>query len=233
MMDSLNKLEERTGYHFRDPDLLQTALTHSSYANERGKNTAYNERLEFLGDAFFDAVIGEEFYFRFPDKEEGFLSRIRAVIVCEKSLGEKAAQLGLGEFIRMSRGEEKTGGRHRISIMADAMEAVIGAVYLDGGFDEVKGFILRLFEEEIEEASEGKYLTVDYKTRLQELLQARGVTDIRYELTGESGPDHDKTFVTGLYVNGELQSQGKGKSKKEAQQDAARIKLEREINNAL
>lgn len=221
-------LEKKIDYSFTNGDILTTALTHSSYAKEKGGGIEFNERLEFLGDAFFDAVIGEEFFRIFPDREEGFLSRIRATIVCEASLADKASQIDLGTFLRLSRGEEKTGGRSRPSILADAMEAVIGAVYLDGGFDEVKRVVLALFREEIDQAASGRYRTTDHKTALQEKLQARGITGIRYDLVEESGPDHDKTFVMGLYIDGELVSKGKGKSKKEAEQEAAKIKLERE-----
>lgn len=233
MMVDHSQLEERLGYRFKDQQLLQTALTHSSYANEHGGHIKYNERLEFLGDAFFDAVVGEAFFRRFPNREEGFLSRIRAVIVCEDSLARKANQIGLGSFLRLSHGEEKTGGRNRTSILADAMEAIIGAIYLDGGFEAVQNVVLTLFQEEIEDASQGKVNTRDYKTRLQEWLQARGITDIRYELIEESGPDHDKTFVMGLIVEGKMLSRGEGKSKKEAQQQAAKITLERESKHAL
>ena len=232
-MEMTEVIEKKTGYHFTDPQLLVTALTHSSYANEQGSHIEHNERLEFLGDAFFDAVVGEEFYRRFPDREEGFLSRIRAVIVCEKSLGEKAAELGLGELIRLSRGEEKCGGRKRQSILADSLEALIGAVYLDGGFETVKKFVLKIFKDEIDDASSGKYRTIDYKSHLQEHLQAKGIMDINYDIIDERGPDHDKTFVAGLFVDGKLLSRGSGKNKKEAQQNAAKIILERETDNAL
>ena len=233
MMKALDRLETRIGYSFCEPVFLETAITHSSYANEQESHVEHNERLEFLGDAFFDAVVGEEFFRLFPDREEGFLSKIRAVIVCEDSLAKKAREIELGEFIRLSRGEEKTGGRQRTSILADAMEAVIGAVYLDGGYDAVKKTVLSLFEKEISEASRGRLRTKDNKTMLQERLQAKGITDIRYELLDESGPDHDKTFTAGLFVDGELKSRGTGKSKKEAQQNAAKITLERETENAI
>lgn len=233
MMTDPAMLEKKLGYSFRDRDLFETALTHSSFAKEQGEEIAYNERLEFLGDAFFDAVIGEEFFRRFEDKEEGFLSRMRAQVVCEGSLAERAKAIDLGEHIRLSKGEEKTGGRSRPSILADAMEALIGAIYLDGGFEAVKRVVLDLFAEEVDKASRGESDNRDYKTRLQEILQARGIRDIRYESIDESGPDHDKTFTAGLYVNGKLQSEGRGKSKKEAQQQAAKNTFEREAENAL
>ncbi|MDO5491183.1 MAG: ribonuclease III [Bacillota bacterium] len=233
MRQDLMSLEERLGYRFSDRRLLTAALTHSSYVRENDGQEQDNERLEFLGDAFFDAVIGEELFHMFPNKEEGFLSRVRATIVCERSLAEKAGQIGLGGFLRLGHGEEKTGGRQRSSVLADAMEAVMGAVYLDGGFDQVRRMTLALFAREIGETARGHYQTHDYKTRLQEVLQARGITDIRYAVLKEDGPDHDKTFTTGLYVGGQLQSEGTGKSKKEAQQQAARNILERENGNVL
>jgi len=232
-MDDLEVLEKNLGYSFRDRDLFLTALTHSSYAKELVDGTAYNERLEFLGDAFFDAVVGEEFFRRFTDRKEGFLSRMRAQVVCENSLARRAKAIDLGNYLRLGRGEEKTGGRSRPSILADAMEAIIGAIYLDGGFDEVRRVVLDIFGEEIDSASRGELHNEDHKTKLQELLQARGIRDIRYESIDESGPDHDKIFTAGLYVNGELCSEGRGKSKKEAQQQAAGKLLEREAENAL
>lgn len=233
--ESLEALEEKLGYSFRTRDNIITAMTHSSFAKESRdqEKVEYNERLEFLGDAFFDAIVGEEFYRRFPDKEEGFLSKMRAMVVCENSLADKAEQLKLGDHLRLSRGEDKTGGRHRTSILADAMEAVIGAVYLDSDFETTRDFVLRLFREEIEDSAFGRNRNTDYKTELQEQLQARGITDIRYEVIDETGPDHDKTFTVRLFINGRSQTEGTGKSKKEAQQDAARIKLERETDNAL
>ena len=228
MMGDVRELEEKLGYGFHDKDILTAALTHSSYAKEKGGGVRYNERLEFLGDAFFDAIVGEEFFRLFPEKKEGSLSRLRAIIVCESSLANKARQIGLGKEILLGRGEEKTGGRNRTSILADAMEAIIGAIYLDGGFEVTKKAVLDLFRKEIDEAACGRAPDTDHKTRLQEKLQAEGVVQISYEVLDETGPDHDKTFVAGLYVDGVLQSKGKGKSKKEAQQNAAKAKLERE-----
>lgn len=227
MSRDLSALEEKLGYSFADRSLIETALTHSSYVKEQEHPGEYNERLEFLGDAFFDAVIGEELYRKFPNEEEGFLSRVRATIVCERSLAEKAARIGLGSHLLLGRGEEKTGGRQRPSVLADAMEALIGAVYLDGGFEAVRRVTLDLFSGQITDATHGVYHTQDYKTRLQEKLQAAGITDIRYEILREEGPDHDKTFTAGLYVNGVLSSDGSGKSKKEAQQQAARKALKK------
>ena len=226
-MIALAELQERIGYHFNDEELLQTALTHSSYTREKNRTSQCNERLEFLGDAFFDAIIGEELYKSFPDQEEGFLSRIRATIVCEKSLALKAAVIGLGEFIRIGKGEEKTGGRKKESILADTMEAIIGAIYLDGGFDQAKRVVLDIFADVMEDARHGKYLVTDYKTALQELLQGEGNASIRYKLTGESGPDHNKTFHVELFINGAYESDGTGKTIKQAEQHAAEVALKR------
>lgn len=230
MTKDIGKLQQELGYTFQDPTLLQTALTHSSYSKEQGGQKQSNERLEFLGDAFFDAIIGEELYRLFPGKEEGLLSRIRATIVCEKSLAQAARGLDLGAFLLLGNGEEKTGGRQRESILADALEAVIGAIYLDGGFEEVRRTVLDLFRGVIDDTKRGKFIVHDYKTHLQERLQARGITDIRYEMTGEEGPDHDKTFTVCLHVNGRPRTQGSGKSKKQAEQKAAQMALEEEWN---
>ena len=224
-MNELHELEQKLGYSFRDQSLLETALTHSSYTREKGKAIQCNERLEFLGDAFFDAIIGEDLYKSFPDKEEGFLSRIRATIVCEKSLAMKAEAFELGEYLRIGRGEEKTGGRKKISILADTMEAIIGAVYMDGGFESAKAFVLDVFADVLEDARHGKYIVTDYKTALQELLQSKGSASIKYILAEESGPDHDKTFRVELHVNGKRESEGVGKTIKQAEQHAAEMAL--------
>lgn len=230
MKDQIKRFEKKINYVFRDKSILITALTHSSYVKEHGKGEKSNERLEFLGDAFFDAIIGEKLFTLFPDKEEGFLSRTRATLVCEKSLAEEARKLGLGEYLKLGHGEEKNGGRQRESILADAMEAIIGAVYLDGGFEAVREMVLGLFRDVIEDTRHGKYIITDYKTALQEKLQSHKITDIKYVLTGESGPDHDKTFEVELVVDGRYQAAGTGKSKKQAEQNAARVMLERKHN---
>lgn len=220
-MNDNRKLQQDLGYAFSDPGLLETALTHSSYSKERGEGVQSNERLEFLGDAFFDAIIGEELFRLFPGKEEGWLSRIRATIVCEKSLARQARKLDLGRFLLLGHGEEKSGGRRRESILADATEAVIGAIYLDGGYEAVQKVVLKLFREVIDDTKRGIFVVYDYKTHLQEVLQGQGITDIRYQLIGEEGPDHDKSFTVGLYIDGSLSAEGKGKSKKQAEQTAA------------
>ena len=228
-MEDIRQLQQKIGYHFNDIDVLKNAVTHSSYIKEHDRNSKSNERLEFLGDAFFDAIIGEELYRSFPEKEEGFLSRIRATLVCEKSLANEARRLDLGKYIMLGNGEEHNGGRFRESILADTMEAVIGAVYLDGGFNAVKTVVLSLFDESIKDVKRGKFIIVDYKTTLQEKLQNKGEANIKYVLLKESGPDHDKTFQVQLEVNGRAMTKGTGKSKKQAEQSEAKAMLEREL----
>lgn len=226
-MEDIRQLEEEIGYRFRDKALLKNAVTHSSYIKGHSTEEHSNERLEFLGDAFFDAIIGEELYKIFPQKEEGFLSRVRASLVCEKSLAKAARRHRIGQYIRMGKGEEKSGGRNRESILADTMEAIIGAIYLDGGFEAVRKWVLDIFSEAINDAVHGKYIITDYKTALQEKLQHEGITDIKYMLLKEIGPDHDKTFEVQLMVNGKPESTGVGKSKKQAEQRAAEAMIER------
>ena len=226
-MDDIKQLEGKLGYIFNDKSLLTNAVTHSSYIKEHGRECMSNERLEFLGDAFFDAIIGEELYKIFPQKEEGFLSRVRASLVCEKSLARAAGKLDIGEYIMMGNGEERNGGRKRPSILADTMEALIGAVYLDGGFEAAKTVVLDVFRDSIDDAAKGKYIITDYKTALQEKLQSEKITDIKFVLVGETGPDHDKTFKVQLMVDGVPTTTGEGKSKKQAEQNAAEAMIER------
>ena len=225
----MKSIEEKIGYRFKDRDLLETALTHSSFAREKNISGGYNERMEFLGDAMLDAIVGEKLYRDFSDREEGFLSRTRASLVCEKFLFEVASRIGLGDYLRLSAGEEKTGGRKRPSILADAVEAMIGAVFLDGGYDAAKTVVLGLLEEGFKEVREGRPIITDYKTALQELLQSEGAkaADIQYVDAGQSGPDHDKEFTVKLIINGSQEAEGVGKSKKQAQQNAAREALSR------
>ena len=225
----MKSIEEKIGYRFKDRNLLETALTHSSFAREKNISGGYNERMEFLGDAMLDAIVGEKLYRDFSDREEGFLSRTRASLVCEKFLFEVASRIGLGDYLRLSAGEEKTGGRKRPSILADAVEAMIGAVFLDGGYDAAKTVVLGLLEEGFKEVREGRPIITDYKTALQELLQSEGAkaADIQYVDAGQSGPDHDKEFTVKLIINGSQEAEGVGKSKKQAQQNAAREALSR------
>ena len=212
-------LEKKSGYHFQNPHLLKQAMTHSSYANEhKAKGYHDNERLEFLGDAVLE-VVSSEFLFRhYPALPEGDLTKLRARIVCEPTLALCARELDLGDFLLLGKGEEHTGGRKRDSIVSDAMEALIGAIYLDGGFASAKEFVHRFIMTDIEH----KKLFYDSKTILQEQVQKNWHDgEISYVLTGEEGPDHDKTFLVDLYVAGEKKSSGKGRTKKAAEQDAA------------
>lgn len=228
---ALEELEKRIGYTFRDRRLLELSVTHSSYVKEHEDAEESNERLEFLGDAFFDAVIGEKLYTLFPEKEEGFLSQARALLVCEGALAKEANRLELGQFLKLGKGEEKNGGRTRRSILADALEAVLGAVYMDGGFSAVQTVVLGIFADAIgqvtEEVADGHFQAQDHKTALQEALQKNGTVDIRYQIIGESGPEHDKTFTVQLVINGEPMTTGEGKSRKKAEQRAAKSMMEK------
>lgn len=227
-VNNSKQFEEIIGYQFKDKKLLEKALTHSSYVKENGKSRLYdNERLEFLGDAFLDAIIGEALYKSLPDAEEGHLTKARASIVCEKSLAEAGRRLSIGEHMLFSRGEAKSGGRNRDSILADGMEAVIGAIYLDGGYDKAKHFVLHVFGDSLQDAGEGRLSNRDYKSEIQEHLQAQGILDIHYALEKAEGPDHDKRFSVRLEIRGKTAGRGSGKSKKIAEQNAAKDALER------
>ena len=227
MNNNLQELEDKINYKFKDRQILETAVTHSSYVKEHAGVKKSNERLEFLGDAFFDAIIGEELFCKFSEKEEGFLSQLRATLVCESALAVQADRIGLGEYLRLGNGEDRNGGRKRKSILADALEAVMGAVYLDGGFEAVKRVVLGIFEKDIREVENGHYTIKDYKTALQEKLQRNGNVNIRYNVVNENGPDHDKTFTVRLSIDGKEQTVGEGKSKKKAEQQAAQKLLEK------
>jgi len=220
------KVEKILNYRFKDKALLETALTHSSYANDfLGDAAKGNERLEFLGDAVLDVAIGLELFKRYPDRNEGFLTRLRSEIVCERSLGETAVRTGLNQFIRLGKGEENKGGRDRLSIAADAVEALIAAVFLDGGFDEASRVALELLNGVIEAAKLGE-LPGDYKTDLQVYCQKNGSSSIRYEIIDEKGPDHAKFFTAAVYIDGRMMGKGEGGSKKQAQTEAARRALQ-------
>lgn len=226
-MMTLEKLQENLGYRFRDESLLRGALYHSSYANEhRNENIASNERLEFLGDAVLGFVSAEFLFSRFPNAPEGELTRIRAALVREESLFEVAQSLQLGECLMLGKGEESGGGRQRPSILADCTEAVFAAVYLDGGMDCARDLIHRvlLSKGDIEVAESRRR---DYKTELQELVQRKPQQVLRYELVGQSGPDHAKVFTVAVLLNGEPIGEGSGHSKKEAEQSSARAALEK------
>lgn len=226
-MMTLEKLQENLGYRFRDESLLRGALYHSSYANEhRNENIVSNERLEFLGDAVLGFVSAEFLFSRFPNAPEGELTRIRAALVREESLFEVAQELQLGECLMLGKGEESGGGRQRPSILADCTEAVFAAVYLDGGMECARDLIHRvlLSRGDIEVAESRRR---DYKTELQELVQRKPHQALRYELVGQSGPDHAKVFTVAVLLNGEPIGEGSGHSKKEAEQSSARAALEK------
>ena len=217
-MNQLKKLESIIGYEFRNKEYLQTAIRHSSYVNEhRQKRLHCNERLEFLGDAVLELVSSEHLFGLFPDMPEGELTRLRARLVCEPTLAFCAREIGLGDFLLLGHGEELTGGRHRDSVISDAMEAVIGAIYLDGGFANAKEFILRFILDDID----NKKLFFDSKTIFQELVQGKIPGESSYHLTGETGPDHDKTFSAEVWIGKKSMGKGTGRTKKAAEQMAA------------
>lgn len=220
---TLKEIEEHLGVYFNNPTLLKTALTHSSFANQF-KDAEYNERLEFLGDAVLQLCITEYLFNNYKDKSEGELTKIRSLIVCENSLFEIAKKLKLGQYIRMSKGEELTGGRERTSIQADAVEAIIAAVYLDKGIGFVRDFILLHFQDIINKAINNEII-LDFKTKLQEFLQKDGEVLIRYELTKHEGPPHRRKFFTNVMIDNKVMGEGCGYSKKEAEQNAAKEAL--------
>lgn len=217
MNEQLKELEEKISYHFQDKHLLAQALTHSSYANEhRLDHNHCNERLEFLGDAVLEIVTSDFLYHKYTEKPEGDLTKIRASIVCEPTLAYCAEAINLGSYLFLGKGEDATGGRNRNSVVSDAMEAVIGAIYLDGGFASAKEYIHRFILNDIEH----KQLFYDSKTILQEVVQAHGL-EVEYELTGEEGPEHDKKFHVIAKAGDLFVVKGTGHTKKAAQQQAA------------
>lgn len=221
----MTALEERLGYSFRNRALLETALTHSSYANEnRASGIVCNERLEFLGDSVLGVTVADFLYRHFPDMPEGRMTRLRAELVCEHSLHRVALELHLGDYLRLGKGEEHNGGRKRASILSDAVEAVIAAMYLDAGMETAAGFIHRCLLDDVR-AIETPTFT-DYKTSLQELVQRHSGQVLSYELVGEEGPDHAKTFRVQVCLNGDPIGRGTGRTKKEAEQTAAANALE-------
>ena len=221
----IKDLEKEIGYHFQNISLLQNALTHSSYANERWHNSLLsNERLEFLGDSILGMLVAEYLYRTFPDRPEGELTRMRADMVCEKTLANVANHIGLGRHLLLGKGEEQGGGRSRDSILADAMESVIAATFLDGGMAAAEGFIRKFI---LVETPVTKLHNVDYKTELQELVQQKKNQVLSYALIGQSGPDHDKHFDVEVSLNGTVVGAGSGRSKKRAEQDAARAAIEK------
>ena len=227
----INKLEEAIGYRFKDITLLQNALTHSSYANERWHDSLKsNERLEFLGDSLLGMVVAAYLYMAFPDRPEGELTRMRADMVCEQALAKIALQISLGEHLLLGNGEEQGGGRTRASILADAVESVIAACFLDGGMDACKDFVKRFV---LSDVPVTRLHNTDFKTALQELVQQKKNQILSYTLTGESGPDHDKRFTVAVSLNGSVVGEGIGSSKKRAEQEAARAAIEALFPNKL
>ena len=219
----IKDLEAAIGYRFKNISLLQNALTHSSYANERWHNSLMsNERLEFLGDAILGMTVAKFLYQTFPDRPEGELTRMRADMVCEQTLAKVAAKIDLGRHLLLGNGEEQGGGRNRNSILADAVESVIAASFLDGGMEAAQQFIDRFI---LVEVPVKRLHNADYKTALQELIQQKKNQVLTYVLVGESGPDHDKKFEVEVKLNGTVVGTGTGSSKKRAEQDAARVAL--------
>lgn len=213
-------------YKFRDETLLKTAMTHSSYANEhRGSHLHHNERLEFLGDSVLGLVTADHLYTHYPELPEGELTKLRAAVVCEGALCEIARELGIPAALRLGHGEEIGGGRERPSILADATEALLGAIYLDGGIEPARAFVLRFIPRKVEVAIAGGAFK-DYKTMLQEIVQKNKQETLRYRLAGQSGPDHDKRFTMELLLNSNVFATGTGRSKKEAEQMAAKQALQ-------
>lgn len=218
MERDLTELEMKIGYHFKEPALLKKAVTHSSYANEKHMpKYESNERLEFLGDAVLELVSSEFLFYRDAQTSEGELTRARASMVCEPALAFCARDLGLGGYLLLGRGEDASGGRARESITSDALEALIGAIYLDGGFADAKEFIRRHILKDLE----NKILFLDSKTILQELVQEKFKEPITYRLVGEKGPDHEKSFESAVYIGGRKCGRGRGRTKKAAEQEAA------------
>lgn len=216
----LAAVEAAIGYGFKDRELLDVALTHSSYVKGDGKSGKYNERLEFLGDAVLGFCVGEYLFTHYRDMNEGMMTRVRSLAVRESALYCIASELKIGAALRLNRGEELSGGREKPSILADAMEAVIGAVYLDGGMDSAKAFVLQ-FAEWIIEQSVKSVTAKDSKTILQEYVQKARLGTLSYDVVGEDGPDHEKTFTMCVMLNGEPMGTGSGHTKQAAGQDAA------------
>ncbi len=220
----LQDLERELGLNFSNKELFKIAITHSSYANQK-KKVEFNERLEFLGDSVLQLIISEYLYTHFAEKPEGYLTKMRSLIVCENSLHDMANSWNLGVYMNMSKGEELTGGRNRISILADCVEAIIAAIYLDKGIEYSKAFILNNFKATIEKATRNEII-LDYKTKLQEILQQNGEVDICYELVKFEGPPHKRKFFVDLLINNCVKGSGQGYSKKEAEQNAAKEVME-------
>lgn len=222
-MEKMSEFEEIIGYKFNDKNLIFTALSHSSFANENKKQRKSNERLEFLGDSVLSIIVSDFIFEHYTFLPEGELTKIRASLVCEKALFKFAKEIRLGDFIMLGKGEENTGGRTRPSILADAFEAVIAAIYLDGGMEAAKKHVLRFIPKDFDPRH---YHITDYKTILQEIIQRNPEEMVEYVLKDEKGPDHDKEFTVQVMLNSNVIGEGKGKSKKNAEQMAAKQALD-------
>ncbi len=219
----MQELENKIGYSFKDKSLLRLALTHSSYANECGNAANCNERLEFLGDSVLSLIVSEYIFANYKDCPEGELTKLRASLVCEKSLCAFSQMLGVGKHILLGKGEELNGGRSRSSILADAFEAILAAIYLDAGMEVAKAHVLRFVTEELQHRDDEVFK--DYKTTLQEVIQRNREEQLSYVLASESGPDHDKSFTVEVRLNSNVIGVGTGHSKKKAEQMAAKQAL--------
>ena len=213
------ELEEKIGYTFRNPQLLEQALTHSSFANEGKKHGHNNERLEFLGDSVLSVIVARNLFLTYKDLPEGELTKLRASLVCEKALDVFAGQIGLGKYLRLGKGEEMTGGRERPSILADAFEALLAAIYIDGGYEAAQTFVLGFIPRNLDVRRKNKLS--DYKTALQEIIQQNREERVEYVLVDEHGPDHAKVFTAEVLLNTNVIGRGTGSSKKQAEQNAA------------
>lgn len=224
--NDLSSLENNLNYKFNNNKLLSLAMTHSSYANEHKMGIVENnERLEFLGDAILSLVVSQYLYKKYPNHPEGELTKIRAKVVCESSLAYAAKKIEIGKFLLLGKGEEATGGRVRESILADAAEAIVGAVYMDSDFETTNSILLSNFESDIVHAVAKGDLFIDFKTELQEIVQKKGKSTMEYVVVKEEGPDHDKRFYIDVIVNNESIGSGRGRNKKDAEQMAAKEAL--------
>lgn len=220
----MKNVQDKIGYTFKNIRLLETALTHSSYANEAKKES--NERLEFLGDSVLSIIISDYIFRRLTNVDEGWLSKYRATLVCEQSLYEISKKISLSKFILLGKGEQMTGGRERASIVSDAFEAVLAAIYLDAGMETARKWLINLMRDDIDDVMKG-YGYTDYKTMLQEVMQSGTKGKVTYTTISESGQDHDKLFEVEVMFDGVPQNKGKGHNKKEAEQNAAQIALQK------
>ncbi len=225
-INDLNEFEKIINYKFNNIEILEKSLTHSSYSNEdKSYNKVNNERLEFLGDAVLSITVSRYIFDKFPDYPEGDLTKLRSQVVCEDTLSVVAGELNIGKYLLLGKGEEASGGRERKSILADAVEAIIAAIYIDGGYRKAQSFVLDNLTKYIHHAVKGKIIT-DFKSYLQEYYQSKGhACKIRYVVTNEEGPDHEKTFHVNVIINKVVAGTGSGKSKKIAEQEAAKNAL--------